>query len=798
MVTVKISEKGGQKSNYEFDKSEVTIGRMKGNDIVLPKGNVSKKHARIYDRGGSLTVDDLDSTNGTYINGRRVTSEQEISESDKVYIGDFILQVQPERTQAPPDAPPQPPGAQNQSGGGGGRSPSSSPHSDGPGSSEPSSREPSSPPHSGKGGGQSGGSPGGGGGRDPLQDNYNSSQSGPRPRSPDSSRPGERSSGRGNPDDSGLGDQARSSTRRDSSIGGDSSDDRSSGSRERPSSSSPPDEGHERRGARSGRSGRRPDGPDDKRDSDPGGPSPGRSGGRTEEPDSSGMGGGTDSSPSRSPGGSGKRRDDPTSPPDAGSSEPSSDGPSPRDRAPPESSGPSSSAPSRHSTRKEEDEDAGSAPSPPRSRESGGDIEGEDRRRPAHVSIPSPDFRSDFDETFHNHQRSVAEVFLEQFDLSTRSLDGEVDDPVRKQCLAAIRDAIADVDPPVDHDELEDLMLAECVGWGPLALHLEDADVRSIHVNAYDRVVLEHDDMSVRARRAFSHPDLFELTVERLMGHSDFREHIEESRLDDGTLARLIPGSVGVDGPVLTLEKPRREHPDLDTLVEANVLSPDMLDFLEQVAEVGRSILVAGPSEAANSRIFEALAHAIPEGTRIAAIEQTPQLTLPQETVFQLQTPAVDGVDSLDVVEAAEAMRADRVLLNPCRGREALGWIRAAAGGTHGNLATIDAVGAADALKALVSACSSARAHQQGLQRRIARAVDLVVVVAPSEDGTERIHQISEVRGVELDTFQLEDVFYFDDEDGMGGDFESTGYVPLFYEDLRHAGFEVDLELFRE
>ena len=79
MVTVKISEKDGQQTTYQFDKPEVTIGRMKGNDIVLPKGNVSKKHARLIDDAGDLKVDDLNSTNGTYVNGRKVTAQTEVS-----------------------------------------------------------------------------------------------------------------------------------------------------------------------------------------------------------------------------------------------------------------------------------------------------------------------------------------------------------------------------------------------------------------------------------------------------------------------------------------------------------------------------------------------------------------------------------------------------------------------------------------------------------------------------------------------------------------------------------------------
>jgi len=72
-----------------FNKPEVTIGRVQGNDIVLPKGNVSKRHARIVLKDGKFIIVDLKSTNGTYVNGERSRAARR-EDSDKIYIGDFI------------------------------------------------------------------------------------------------------------------------------------------------------------------------------------------------------------------------------------------------------------------------------------------------------------------------------------------------------------------------------------------------------------------------------------------------------------------------------------------------------------------------------------------------------------------------------------------------------------------------------------------------------------------------------------------------------------------------------------
>lgn len=91
--SITINEKGGPQKQLEFDKAEVTIGRVQGNDVVLPKGNISKRHSRIVLKDGKFIIIDMQSTNGTYVNGKKITTPQVIKATDKIYIGDFTLQL---------------------------------------------------------------------------------------------------------------------------------------------------------------------------------------------------------------------------------------------------------------------------------------------------------------------------------------------------------------------------------------------------------------------------------------------------------------------------------------------------------------------------------------------------------------------------------------------------------------------------------------------------------------------------------------------------------------------------------
>jgi pilus assembly protein CpaF len=105
MFAVIITEKGGAQRRVEFDKNEITVGRVQGNDIILPKGNVSKRHSRIVLKDDRFIVVDLKSTNGTYVNGRKITSPLVIRPSDKVYIGDFIISIDEEGGASAGDEP---------------------------------------------------------------------------------------------------------------------------------------------------------------------------------------------------------------------------------------------------------------------------------------------------------------------------------------------------------------------------------------------------------------------------------------------------------------------------------------------------------------------------------------------------------------------------------------------------------------------------------------------------------------------------------------------------------------------
>jgi hypothetical protein len=73
---------------------ELTVGRAGGCQITLDDTYVSQLHARLFRREGQLYVEDLGSTNGTYLNRKKVTAPIAIRKGDRLQIGKTVMELQ--------------------------------------------------------------------------------------------------------------------------------------------------------------------------------------------------------------------------------------------------------------------------------------------------------------------------------------------------------------------------------------------------------------------------------------------------------------------------------------------------------------------------------------------------------------------------------------------------------------------------------------------------------------------------------------------------------------------------------
>jgi len=75
---------------------EVAIGRQDA-DLVVGDPEVSRRHAVLRRSGGSVVVEDLDSTNGTFVNGERIRGPIKVGPGDQVRVGRTTLEIEPDQ-----------------------------------------------------------------------------------------------------------------------------------------------------------------------------------------------------------------------------------------------------------------------------------------------------------------------------------------------------------------------------------------------------------------------------------------------------------------------------------------------------------------------------------------------------------------------------------------------------------------------------------------------------------------------------------------------------------------------------
>jgi hypothetical protein len=74
--------------------SVLTIGRLEDNDIVITNDSfISSHHARIEVRPEGTWVVDLGSTNGSFVNGHRLTGERSVRKGDRIQVGSTVLEM---------------------------------------------------------------------------------------------------------------------------------------------------------------------------------------------------------------------------------------------------------------------------------------------------------------------------------------------------------------------------------------------------------------------------------------------------------------------------------------------------------------------------------------------------------------------------------------------------------------------------------------------------------------------------------------------------------------------------------
>jgi pSer/pThr/pTyr-binding forkhead associated (FHA) protein len=88
---------------FPLEQQEILMGRDLANDISISDPEVSRRHARLLMQEDNVIIEDLGSTNGTFLNGQRIASPQQLRAGDVITLGENIVVIF-DRTDFDPDA----------------------------------------------------------------------------------------------------------------------------------------------------------------------------------------------------------------------------------------------------------------------------------------------------------------------------------------------------------------------------------------------------------------------------------------------------------------------------------------------------------------------------------------------------------------------------------------------------------------------------------------------------------------------------------------------------------------------
>jgi hypothetical protein len=90
---LRVLEPAAQKGRTFELAEELTVGRAAGCQVTLDDTYASQLHARVFVRDGQFFVEDLGSTNGTYLNRRKVAGPMVMQRGDKLQIGNTVMEL---------------------------------------------------------------------------------------------------------------------------------------------------------------------------------------------------------------------------------------------------------------------------------------------------------------------------------------------------------------------------------------------------------------------------------------------------------------------------------------------------------------------------------------------------------------------------------------------------------------------------------------------------------------------------------------------------------------------------------
>jgi pilus assembly protein CpaF len=347
----------------------------------------------------------------------------------------------------------------------------------------------------------------------------------------------------------------------------------------------------------------------------------------------------------------------------------------------------------------------------------------------------------------------------------------------------------------------------EAVGLGVLEPLLADPSVSEIMINGHENIYVERFGRLEKISSGFSSDEQLLQTIDRIV--STVNRRVDESspmvdarlpadnRLPRGARVNVVLPPLALNGPTVTIRLFPKAY-SLEQLISMRSIDPQTAAFLGSCVRARLNIIVSGGTGSGKTTLLNVLSSFIPGSERIVTVEDAAELSLDQEHTVRLETrPSnVEGrgeVTIRDLVRNSLRMRPDRIIVGECRGGEALDMLQAMNTGHEGSLTTVHANSPEDSLSRLetLASMSDVEVPYHAIRDQVNSAIDVIVQLNRTHDGTRRVTEVSFVKSRRKEEFELETLMRWDPDlqrpGGVLGGFERFPLPERLLVRLRHG-----------
>ena len=306
---------------------------------------------------------------------------------------------------------------------------------------------------------------------------------------------------------------------------------------------------------------------------------------------------------------------------------------------------------------------------------------------------------------------------------------------------------------------------------------LEDTSITEIMVNGWDKIFIEREGHLITWNKTFTSSGKLEDVIQQIVARCNrvinTLHPIVDARLENGARVNAVIPPVSVDGPILTIRQFPKEAITMETLLEKQSITKQVLSFLLPLVKARYTILIGGGTGAGKTTFLNELSAYITKDERIITIEDNAELQIqgiPNLVRLECRMANIEDsqeITTADLLKTALRMRPDRIIVGEVRS-EASELLQAVNVGSEGSLSTIHANSCADMVSRLETlVLIHLNMPITAIRRQIVSGFDLFIHLGRLRDKSRKVLEISELDGLKNGEVQLNPIFCYEEEQGL-------------------------------